>query len=218
MLKKFLSVVLSLLLTVSLSACGSVPVTNFSIGAGNSSVSSGGDFNANLKAQIQNCTPIVDYEKNTSVDKMDTVTFGLDSNGEPIEWIVLEKDERTAKLLSKYLLDSHRYNDDQELDITWENSTCKKWLNSDFMKRSFSEKEQNSIMKIFLLNIDEFQKYFKSQKREARYKNGKTTSTWWLSSPGISPYTAVCVNGNSRAVELSMTLSLGIRPALWVVY
>lgn len=218
MFKKILTLLMSMTLILSIAACGGGSDTNFSSGGGNSSVSSGGNFNANLKAQIQNCTPIVDYEKNTSVDKMDTVTFGLDSNGEPIEWIVLEKDELTAKLLSKYLLDSHRYNDDQELDITWENSTCRKWLNSDFMKRTFSEKEQDSIMKIFLLNIDEFQKYFKSQKREARYKNDKTTSTWWLSSPGISPYTAVCVNGNSRAVELSMTHSCGIRPAIWVIY
>ena len=218
MFKKNLMVLISLILILSLTACAGGSAVNHSSDGGNSSVSSDSGFRANLKAQIQNCTPIVDYEKNTSVDKMDTVTFGLDSNGEPIEWIVLEKDERTAKLLSKYLLDSHRYNDEQELDITWENSTCGKWLNSDFMKRTFSEKEQDSIMNIFLLSIDELKKYFKSQKRGASYKNGKRTGTWWLRNPGISPYTAMCVNVNSGAVELSMTNSFGIRPAIWVVF
>ena len=121
MFKKFLSVILSLILVVGLVACGGGSATN----------SSSGDSNTNLKSQIQNCTTIAEYPEKTSVDKMDTITFGSDSNSDPIEWIVLEKEGNKALLLSKYLLAAYEYDDD--VDNTWENCTCRSWLNSDFI-------------------------------------------------------------------------------------
>ena len=57
-----------------------------------------------LKPQLQNVTPIIDYVGNTSIDQMDYVTFGLDENSQPIEWIVLEKSNNKALLLSQYLV------------------------------------------------------------------------------------------------------------------
>ena len=90
MFKKFLSVILSLILVVGLVACGGGSATN----------SSSGGSNTNLKSQIQNCTTIAEYPEKTSVDQMDTITFGSDSNSDPIEWIVLEKEEDKALLLS----------------------------------------------------------------------------------------------------------------------
>ena len=241
MFKKFLSVTLSLLLVVGLVACGGGSATNSSSDGDNSSVSSGGGANANLKSQIQNCTPMVDYAGNTSVDQMDTITFGLDSNSEPIEWIVLEKEGNKALLLSKYLLASHEYND-ENVDITWEKCTCRNWLNSDFMKQIFSKKEQNSILttdvinsdnakygtkggsntkdKMFLLSIDEFKKYFnEGDQSVAIYKNG-SNGWWWLRSPGSYQHRAAPVDDNGNLGELGYDVDIGdaIRPALWVKY
>lgn len=239
MFKKFLSVTLSLLLVVGLVACGGGSATNSSGDGDNSSVSSGGGSNANLKLQIQNCTPMVDYAGNTSVDKMDTITFGLDSNSKPIEWIVLEKEGNKALLLSKYLLASHKYND-EFVDITWENCTCRSWLNSDFMKQIFSEKEQNSILttevinndnsqygtkggnntkdRIFLLSIDEYKKYFnKKEQSVAKYKNGLNDS-WWFRSPGSYQHYAAYVDNSGSLCENYVFAAYGIRPALWVKY
>ena len=240
MFKKNLMVLISLILILSLTACAGGSAVNNSSDGGNSSVSSDSGFSTDLKSQIQNCTPIVDYEKNTSVDQIDTVTFGTDSRGEPIEWIVLEKEGYRALLLSKYLLVSHEYNN-LNVDITWEESTCRKWLNSDFIKQIFSEKEQESIMisyvhnndntkyntkggndtqdRIFLLSIREVNKYFNgSVKLIANYKNGAKDS-WWLRSPDVSQKCAAAVNKNGYpSGGGNVGNSRGIRPAIWVIY
>ena len=224
MLKKILSLFLSLLLIFSLTACG-------------------GGSNANLKAQIQNCTPLVNYAANTFIEQMDTLTFGKGSDGKPIEWIVLEKEGSKALLLSKYLLAKKKYNEEYN-DITWENCGLREWLDSDFMKQTFSRKEQNSILtidvinsdnerygtkggnntkdKIFLLSIDEFKKYF-PKGSEATYKNG-SAYWWWLRSPGYKQSAAAEVDGLGQlqehgAADASVAnVWPGVRPALWVKY
>ena len=142
MFKKILTLLMPMTLILSITARGGSDI-NSSSGGGNSSASSDSGFSADLKSQIQNCTPIVDYAKNTSVDQMDTVTFGLDSYGEPIEWIVLEKRSDKALLLSKYLIGRYYYNEDMVDGITWENSDVRKWLNEDFINEIFSKKNKN---------------------------------------------------------------------------
>ena len=242
MFKKFLSVTLSLFLVVSLAACagGSDTISVSSDDGGQ--VSSGGGFNANLKSQIQNCTPIVDYAGNTSIDQMDTVTFGLDENSEPIEWIVLEKSNNKALLLSKYVLTSHRYRyNDDNVDITWENCTMRKWINSEYINTIFSKKEQGSIIttdvvnndnaqygtnggnntkdKIFLLSIDEVKKYFSTDnQRVATFKFG--SSYWWLRSPGNEQDFAAYVDSFGFLNEYGEYVDNdhGFRPAMWVRY
>lgn len=239
MLKKYLLLMLSLLLAASLVACGGGLSANSLVKGDDIPVSSEGSSNANLKAQIQNCTPLVDYAENALIDHMDTITFGLDSDSEPIEWIVLEKEGNKALLLSKYLLATQRYNEENK-DITWENCTLRKWLNSDFIKQTFSKKEQNSILtidvinsdnerygtkggnntkdKIFLLSIDEFKKYFPKGSK-ATYKNG-SGGWWWLRSPGPTQNYAAYVHGDGDLGEYGYFVGNvnGVRPALWVKY
>ena len=238
MLKKFLSVIFSLLLVVGLVACGGGSATNFSSDGDNSSVSSGGSSNDNLKSQIQNCTPITEYAGNTSVDQMDTIIFGMDKNGDAIEWIVLEKNSNKALLLSKYLIDGNVYNN-EIVDITWENCTCRKWLNSDFMNQIFNKKEQNSILvtdvinndnaeygsnggnntkdKLFFLSLDEFNKYFSlNVKAKTKEKNDDWMGGWWLRSYGTMQKGAQTVGPSGSVGALSVKSMNGIRPALWV--
>ena len=55
------------------------------------------------------------------------------SNGkEDIEWKILYKDKNKALLYTRYIIDNMRYND-EDVDITWENSTLRQWLNDEFI-------------------------------------------------------------------------------------
>lgn len=83
------------------------------------------------------------------------VTFGRyeqdndPTNGpEEIEWIVLDVadgENPKALLLSKYGLDAKQYNHRYE-PITWEECSLRSWLNDEFLKTAFTEKEQDAIL------------------------------------------------------------------------
>ena len=90
----------------------------------------------------------------------DYVTFGtyeqdndLENGAEAIEWLVLEKKDGKALLLSKYALDAKPYNEEY-VDVTWENCTLRSWLNNEFYRTAFSEKERASIAEILVRNAD----------------------------------------------------------------
>ena len=103
------------------------------------------------------CVSAVAMAENTNQDSSgisagDVVTFGhyeqdnnLDNGPEAIEWIVLDMQEGKALLLSKYGLDAIPYNTEY-VNITWEQCTLRTWLNQDFLKTAFDEKEQSAIL------------------------------------------------------------------------
>jgi len=73
---------------------------------------------------------------------------GNNENGmEPIEWIVIDKNEKSVTLLSKYILEYLNYQDSADWSIAtrWDVSTLRSFLNNDFLMTAFSEKEQLSI-------------------------------------------------------------------------
>lgn len=108
---------------------------------------------------------------------------GNDGNGkEPIEWLVLSQDDDKLLVVSKYCLDYLTYPDDWTSNIVWETCSLRSYLNSDFYTDSFTEDEQQQIIRsenqnkasedyystvdgndtddnVFLLSIDEVQKY-----------------------------------------------------------
>ena len=243
MLKKILSIALCIAITFTLFAC-----------SGNSAMSSNGSSsggsNSSLRAQIENCTPLVDYSGNTIVEQMDTITFGLDENSNPIEWLVLEKNNNKALLLSKFVLLSkgyHNEGDGTETDIIWSDSDIRKYLNSELINSIFSKKEQGLILttdvinndnveygtkggnstkdKLFLLSIDEFNKYFKSEKQaKTTFSDGDTHSgdsdVWWLRSPGGRQSSAATVRFGFLDTSGGSVNSVynTVRPAMWVKY
>lgn len=81
------------------------------------------------------------------------VTFGTYPQTEsgkddtPIEWLVLDYDEKNNKtlLISKYGLDCQPYNKGYT-EVTWETCTLRTWLNSTFLKKAFSSAEQSAIL------------------------------------------------------------------------
>ena len=112
-----------------------------------------------LTSQIMYAKVVSDYSSNATVDYVDTVTFGTYpqsyTNGftyEPIEWIVLEKDEvnRRALLFSKYILDCKKYNEVRS-DVFWSTSTIRQWLNSSFYNSAFDNREKNMITDTFVM-------------------------------------------------------------------
>lgn len=102
---------------------------------------------------------------------------------EPIEWLVLENDGKTALLLSRYALDSKPFNE-TDADVAWSSCALRRWLNGEFIHDSFSAEEQQVMAstsvaaaknpqydtlpgkptrdKVFILSLPELEKYLVS--------------------------------------------------------
>ncbi len=96
---------------------------------------------------------------------------GIVNDGkEPIEWIVCEKKDGYALLLSRYILEGKldyiAYQGIEPEDRTWENSLKRYFLNEYFYNVAFSEEEKNQIQSV-KNNSDDCDAYFK------RYDNDK---------------------------------------------
>lgn len=118
----------------------------------------------------------------------DIITFGayeqdndLENGAEPIQWIVLARENNKLFLVSLHALDSQAYNNSWA-DVTWETCTLRTWLNENFYQEAFSTVEQKLILltdlpadandkygtaagsntqdKVFLLGISEAKQHF----------------------------------------------------------
>ena len=196
----------------------------------------------------------------------DKITFGtyeqdnVTSNGtEDIEWLVLAKENNKILVISDKALDSQPYNEKWQ-SITWEQCSLRKWLNDSFLNAAFNEEERALIQsttvsadknprystdpgnyttdKVFLLSINEAEKYFNSD--EARkcaptayakaqgawlsddtYKtqSGAATCWWWLRSPGRSQKYAAIVSIGGWVYYRGYGVNydnVSVRPALWI--
>ena len=156
------------------------------------------------------------------------IKFGIypqDENGKektPIEWVVLDKKNEKALLISRYTLDCKKYNEKHGA-ITWENCSLRKWLNESFFNNAFRQNEQDIIKqttvtaeknpgygtnpgndtndKIFLLSIQDAYKYSIGKCKPTAYATscgassaGNGNCWWWLRSPGSSTNDAACVD------------------------
>ena len=78
----------------------------------------------------------------TTLNALDLVTFGSykqnaeGSDKKPIEWIVLKVDGGKALLLSRYVIDTVRYNE-VFYDTSWENCSLRRWLAEEFAPEAF---------------------------------------------------------------------------------
>ena len=100
---------------------------------------------------------------------------------EPIQWMVLARDGDRVLVISRYVLDCVRY-DEEYRRVTWETCTLRAWLNGEFLNSAFDADEQLLIPttrvtadpnpdfdvdtgadtedKLFLLSIPEAEAYF----------------------------------------------------------
>ena len=189
----------------------------------------------------------------------DTVCFGRHVQGkngspEPIEWQVLERENGRMLVISKYALDCQQYNTSQTA-ATWETCSLRKKLNGPFLNTAFSSEEQNRIIsstvtadknpsystspgnnttdKVFLLSINEANKYFSSNEArrcamtdyaKAWYVStyataGEGSCRWWLRSSGHDSISAAYVHYGGDVINYGnfvYSSNYAVRPALWI--
>ena len=164
----------------------------------------------------------------------DFVEFGrypqtLNDDIQPIEWQVLAKEENKMLLLSKYGLDTKRFDSSSN---KWEYSEISYWANNYFYNKAFNEEEKKHIESfngdnVFLLSKDEANKYFIYENvricKPTKYalKHGayvvvnKGYCFWWLSS-SLASNLAYIVGCGVFTVNRVDTENNVFRPALWI--
>lgn len=151
-----------------------------------------------------------------SVDVGDIIQFGTyeqdnnKKNGkEPVEWLVLDVQDGSALLLSKYALDGKPYNRD-DAKVTWETCTLRTWLNGEFYDAAFSPSEQARILtteidnsksqgfseyetkggndtrdRVFLLSCAEVRKYLNVTREDRDNTKSRTSPTPYAANQGV---------------------------------
>ncbi len=170
------------------------------------------DFNFPASASSITSVPKSVTSNNTvssfkNVNVGDYIKFGSypqTSNGDiqPIEWLVLSKENNKMLVISRYGLDAKRFDGSSN---KWVNSEIRKWLNGEFYNKVFTDQEKKCINlsnlsdvgtsdNVFLLSKEEAEKYFankderKCKASEYAVKNGAYVnsrdgySVWWLRS------------------------------------
>ena len=165
----------------------------------------------------------------TMYEPLETLVFGKNNNGQPIEWLVLDKKGNKTLVISKDILFQEKYNDERS-NVTWETCTLRSYLNNSFRNLAFTEEEKKLIAKstienpdnkgteggndtedyIFLLSIDEVNKYFKTDNDRA------CGGEWWLRTPGYGQNSEAFVNIDGCINYYGYDLVFGVRPALWL--
>jgi uncharacterized lipoprotein YehR (DUF1307 family) len=176
-MKKALLLVLALALVVSLAACGGKDNTGSTGGNSTPGTSQGG---------TSSTTPTQGGTTSTPTDKPlvskvgDTAEYGL-YNGAPIQWqtLAIDTENNRALLISKEIVSYWVFNGENK-EITWENSTMRGWLNSEFYNAAFNDEQKAKILesdidnlansgvgggantkdRVFLLSLDEATRYF----------------------------------------------------------
>jgi hypothetical protein len=150
----------------------------------------------------------------------------------------------------------HRSGYSWEYNTSWESCTLRRYLNDEFLQK-FTPEQQNMILeadnanpdnlwydmeggnstldKIFLLSLEEADRYFGNSEDYAAGKNNageisnehdadrqaKDSSDsvyWWLRSPGSESFCAAFIKlcGSINVMGEHSRNSLGVRPALWL--
>jgi len=161
--------------------------------------------------------------KNSSVKS--TVRLGK------YDWLILDIVNNKALLMKKTSIAGIPYNDSLK-EVTWEESTLRAWLNSDFYNNSFSSEERKNIVPadvenpanpsnaaeagrstrdyIFILSIEEALKYADIIP--------ESDHNIWLRSPGSSSNKAAFISADKTIMENGYEVNsdkLAIRPVLW---
>ena len=174
-----------------------------------------------------------------------TIYLGKYQN-EDLEWIVLEEQNSKALLLTKNIIDSKRFS---ENDSYYDTSTIRMWLNNEFYNISFNDIEKNLILdvindnivknvyncpvtidKIFLLSLNQIERYFPNNSDRIAFgtsyakSNGllsnkdKNSSMWWLRSNILNDDMDVYVIDFDGLVydQNRWYQDIGVRCACWI--
>ena len=138
----------------------------------------------------------------SDLKEYDTITFGKyvqspDAAPAEIEWLVIGTEGEKVKLISKYGLDTQRYNTAYS-NVTWDNCTLHAWLDDTFKPAAFSADEQKLLVDGVGLPSEAEAKdipraYRISSPTAYAVANGalKKPCYWWLNdSPKVVQYEA----------------------------
>ena len=171
-----------------------------------------------------------DSQENDRVQDFSSAEIGeivlLGHYSEPIEWIVLEKEEDRALLLAKDSVESAEYQkrSSQDKPCTWEKSQIRTWLNGPFYSMVFSEEEKQKIIlttnqtqdnaksgatggndtadKVFLLSEQEVKRYVPKDKRACRCNLPYgMEDCWWTRTPSVNGTQGVVVRSNGSIAQ-----------------
>jgi len=166
---------------------------------------------------FRGCTDLKSLKINSKTSVGSIILFNGDI------WRVLEIKDGKALIISEDVLFTRPYNF-SKINITWEDCGLRDYLNGEFYN-NFAEDNKIRIIendfkdKIFLLSIEEAEKYFASESLRAAYNADGMAWWWWLRSPGESGSDAARVFGDGYinltggSVDFDMG---GVRPAMWV--
>ncbi|MCL1893453.1 MAG: DUF6273 domain-containing protein [Holophagaceae bacterium] len=161
-------------------------------------------------------------------DLQQNIQFG------PYKWRVLDRQGNKALLITENVLENCIFHGNFT-SVTWETCDLRKYLNNDFLQKfSIDEQRQiaeisitnpnnpqygtsggeNTTDKVFLLSIEEAQRYFVDD------NDRKAIDWWWLRSPGHSSGLVACVDGegfiNAYGYNAYDIHLCGPRPALMI--
>ena len=152
----------------------------------------------------------------------------------PIEWQVLSRESNKMLVISKYGLESRRFDEDSN---NWRNSEICQWLNNEFYNKVFNKNEKKNIKKplwggdkVFLLTKEDVKKYFlndntrRCKATEYTLKNGAHVniydgySWWWLRSYKVNTNNRVyCIDHNGVIFYYRTNATdILVRPAMWI--
>ena len=161
--------------------------------------------------------------------------MGLKGNG----WIVLDKKDDKLLILSEYVICLKKFNEELE-DVTWSTCSLRKWMNTEYLTQAFSEKEleriadtsvytepcryykssdgEYTIDKVFLLSIEEAEKYFSTDEDRMTTTTKGKKCWWWLRTPcGDAEAGWVYYNGEINPYGMDVDYdTFSVRPAMWI--
>lgn len=101
-------------------------------------------------------------------------------DGKPIEWLVLKEEGFASLVVSKYNLFIISFSNSSN---EWYNSDIRKYLNSTFFNKAFSESEKRKIFNVKLNDVNTKDNIFIPNIDEARLINNLSeisANRWWL--------------------------------------
>ena len=177
------------------------------------------------------------FEQNTEVDGV-----------ERLEWIIAEKNGNEVLLISKYAIEALPFGVSR---TSWSGSAARQWLNDGFINGSFRTSEKLKIReksittiyndangnekieitqdKVFLLSINEANRYFNSnderyalatpylKTKDAHVNLDNGMAHYWLRTPAPNG-DIMYVNGSGAINESGKSFEniMAVRPAIWI--
>ena len=146
------------------------------------------------------------------------ITFGT-WEGKPIEWIVLKEEDFALFCVSKKVIFSYKYNDNENKGTVYEKSDIRKYLNGEFFKKAFTESEKKKIINMKNSDSNTKDNVFllsKSEVENLMTNNERVCGSWWYTRTPINNAKVYDHRDDRASFGEYLTDSDGIRPAMWI--